>query len=137
MPTESLSAPPTLPDDDPLAAVAARRLILAEMYRGRANLGKLATLDQLHAIARKQGIVTPYSSMIVLVNAQQEKRLDTLEGAADRFEREAERVGTTVPTITAVPEPHEWLLLGLVGLYLVWTLAQRRRRGLSASRERA
>ncbi|MGD2050146.1 MAG: TIGR02921 family PEP-CTERM protein, partial [Chloroflexota bacterium] len=58
------------PGDD-FAALAARRIILAEMGRQAANLAELETLDQLHAIAIEQGIVTPYSSMIVLVESRQ------------------------------------------------------------------
>ncbi|MCP4563910.1 MAG: TIGR02921 family PEP-CTERM protein, partial [Bosea sp.] len=52
---------------DDFAAFAARRLILAEMHRQRGALDQLDTLDYLHAIAIEHGIVTPYSSMIVLV----------------------------------------------------------------------
>jgi putative PEP-CTERM system integral membrane protein len=103
-------------------ALGARRLILAEMVRNRGSLDQLDTLDTLHAIAVEQGIVTPYSSMIVLVTAEQQRRLDRLEKAGDRFEREHEDVGETLPEtgVTAVPEPEEWLLLAVVAGMLLW-----------------
>jgi len=115
-------------DSEGFAALAARRLILAAMQRERGGLGQLEALDRLHAIAVEQGIVTPYSSMIVLVNERQEQLLDELEERADRFQREAEEVGETTQqspfAVTGVPEPEEWLLLavaaGMLGWY-VWT----------------
>jgi putative PEP-CTERM system integral membrane protein len=108
-------------------ALAARRLILAEMVRNRGSLDQLDTLDTLHAIAVEQGIVTPYSSMIVLVTAEQQRRLDRLEEAGDRFEREHEDVGETLPEtgVTAVPEPEEWLLLAVVAGMLLWYARKR------------
>ena len=53
--------------------------------------------------------------------------LDELEARRDRFEREYEEVGETMPEsalmVTGVPEPEEWLLLmvavGMLGWY-VW-----------------
>jgi putative PEP-CTERM system integral membrane protein len=116
-------------------AFAARRLILAELHRNRGSLGQLETLDALHAIAVEQGVVTPYSSMIVLVNTQQERTLDQLEKEGDRFEREHEDVGETVPGVTAVPEPGEWLLLAVVAGMLLW-YARKQWSGLLAASAR-
>jgi hypothetical protein len=112
----------TASDDGGFGALAARRLILAEVYRNRGSLDQLETLDYLHAIAVEQGVVTPYSSMIVLVTTEQERRLDQLEREGDRFEREHEDVGETLPEtgITAVPEPEEWLLLAVAAGMLLW-----------------
>ncbi|MBU0705088.1 MAG: PEP-CTERM sorting domain-containing protein, partial [Chloroflexi bacterium] len=109
--------------DDGFAPFAARRLILAEMERHRGEMGQLDTLDHLHDIAIENSIVTPYSSMIVLVNEQQERRLDELEEGEDRFEREYEQIGETAEnalTVTGVPEPEEWLLLALAVGMLTW-----------------
>jgi putative PEP-CTERM system integral membrane protein len=115
---------------DGFAAFAARRLILDAAYRQRAAIGEPPDLDRLHAVAREHAIVTPYSSMIVLVTSDQQRRLDELEKAGDRFEREGEAAGETVPgnptNVTAVPEPHEWLLLGLAVLMLGWYVRRRR-----------
>jgi len=108
---------------DPFAALAARRLILAEMYQARGQIDDLATLDRLHDLAKEYGIVTPYSSMIVLVNRIQDQRLEDLSGTDNRFEREGEEIGETVPApfeVTGVPEPHEWLLLAIGAVLLAW-----------------
>ena len=105
-------------------AFGARRLVLAEMQRQRGTLDQLDVLDQLHALAIENSVVTPYSSMIVLVNERQEKLLEELEGNADRFDREHEDVGDTLPenalAVTGVPEPEEWLLLILVVAMIGW-----------------
>jgi hypothetical protein len=106
---------------DDFAVFAVRRLILAELYRRRDALEQLHTLDYLHALAIEHSLVSPYSSMIVLVNVEQQKLLDQLEQRGDRFQREYEAVGETQNpfTVTGVPEPHEWLLLALVALLLL------------------
>ncbi len=125
----------TAPSDD-FAPLAARRLILDSMYRQRANLRALSTLDALHAVAIKQSIVTPFSSMLVLVNTRQEQMLKELEGQADRFDREVEEVGDTLPqnnlSVTAVPEPHEWLLIALAAGMLVWYVRREKSRRMKA-----
>ncbi len=116
--------------DDPLAAFAARRLILAEVQRNRGKIGEASALDQLHKIAIAQSIISPYSSMIVLVNDAQQKALDELEKKGDRFERELETVGETnnggQPVVTGVPEPHEWALIALAAVMLVVYYKRRR-----------
>jgi putative PEP-CTERM system integral membrane protein len=110
--------------DDGFAAFAARRIILAAMQRQRETLGQVGTLDHLHAIAVEHSIVTPYSSMLVLVNQRQEDLLKQLSEQGDRFQREAEQVGETVPAspfaATGVPEPEEWLLIVVAAAMLLW-----------------
>ncbi|GAB4204566.1 MAG: hypothetical protein OHK0022_29830 [Roseiflexaceae bacterium] len=106
--------------NDPFAAFAARRLILDGMRRERAALSNPAVLDQLHALALRHSIVTPFSSMIVLVNDAQQELLDKLAQQDDRFQREHEQIGETAPTVTGVPEPEEWLLLAVVAGLLGW-----------------
>jgi len=113
-----------IPTDPSFAALAARRVILAAMQRTRGGLGAAENLDGLHAIAVDQGIVTPYSSMIVLVNDEQHRRLTELEKGADRFERSFEEFGETEEAnpmaVTAVPEPEEWLLMIVAAGVLAW-----------------
>jgi hypothetical protein len=83
------------------------------MQRQRGDLQDVAILDQLHAVAIENSIVTPYSSMIVLVNLQQQAALDDLEEGADRYQREVEPVGGSLPPdnpLVISVEPEEWLL---------------------------
>jgi putative PEP-CTERM system integral membrane protein len=118
------------PTSDPFAALAARRIILEAMHRQRGALDQPATLDRLHDLAIRYSIVTPYSSMIVLVDAFQEGLLKRLEARDDRFVREVEEVGETTPqspfSVTGVPEPEEWLLLALGAAMLIWFVRTRR-----------
>jgi putative PEP-CTERM system integral membrane protein len=120
----------THPATDPFAALAARRLILEVLHRNRAALDDVAVLDYLDELAVEYGVVTPFSSMIVLVDERQQSLLDQLESRRDRFQREVEEVGETVPqnpfSVTGVPEPEEWLLLALVAAMLVWYIWGRR-----------
>ena len=58
-------------------------------------------------LAVENDIVTPFSSMIVLINQQQQQnRLDELENQDDRFDCELEGVGETDENmlVTAVAE---------------------------------
>jgi hypothetical protein len=70
--------------------------------------------------------------MIVLVTQRQEDWLDLLEKGKDRFQREYEDVGETIPNnnlmVTGVPEPEEWLLLGVAVLMLGWYFYRKRGR---------
>ena len=117
--------------DPDFGAFAARRWILAEMRWGRGSPDRLGVLDQLHAAAVEHSVVSPFSSMIVLVNLEQHKLLDQMEKRDDRFFREYEQVGETAPVspfaVTGVPEPEEWLLIALAAGMLVWYLSKSRR----------
>lgn len=85
---------------------------------------KIDWLDEIHSIAVENKIVTKFSSMIVLVNDIQKKRLEELENKKDRFDREKEdgKEELTNPSdlfsVKATPEPEEWLLIGLILLYI-------------------
>lgn len=108
----------------PAAALGARQLVAGAMRTGGApDLGRL---DAMHALAQRFEIVTPYSSMLVLVEERQRQALAAAEKADDRFEREVERgLEHGGPSVTGTPEPEEWALL-LLGLGLaLWTMRQR------------
>jgi putative PEP-CTERM system integral membrane protein len=119
---------------DPFTPLAARQLVLA-MARWKQQ-GRAVTLDDLHAVAVKGRIVTPYSSMLVLVNDEQRRRLAELEKQEDRFDREVETGKANLPqgsdllNVSGVPEPREWVLLGVaVALLAAGAVARRRRTG--------
>ena len=117
---------------DPVAPLAARQLVLA-MARWKQQ-GRKVTLDDIHAVAVKERIVTPYSSMLVLVNDEQRRRLQELEAREDRFDREVETgkanlaQGSDLLQATGVPEPREWVLYGAAAALLALGALARRRR---------
>lgn len=121
---------PSSAPGDGFMALAARQAILAEISRQRDALGELQTLDRFHALAQQYAIVTPYSSMIVLVDVRQQMLLENLSTLEDRYNREYEAIADTVPAtnspLTGVPEPEEWLLIGLATALLAWVALRQR-----------
>ena len=106
--------------NDAFGALAARQWTTHLSHYLQPN--KLTELDAIHATAQRYGIVTPYSSMLVLVNNQQRDELKQAEQQSDRFHRKVEDAQlpqASKPNISAVPEPAEWLLL-LVGAGMLW-----------------
>ncbi|MBW4511119.1 MAG: TIGR02921 family PEP-CTERM protein [Scytonematopsis contorta HA4267-MV1] len=116
------SSPPKspLPTPHSLEPLAARQLVLG-LSREK-NLDKLTELDAIHALAKKYKIVTPYSSMIVLVNDEQRRQLKEAEADKDRFDRKVEsgKENLTKPfnplNTVSVPEPSNAVALGVVGI---------------------
>ena len=107
-----------------LEPIAARQLAFNLGQKGRNQLS-LAELDIIHQVAKHHAIVTPYSSMIVLVNDQQREQLKAAEAKSDRFDREVETGVEQLNTpfnpfesnqVSGVPEPDVWMLLGIVTL---------------------
>ncbi|MCY7383576.1 MAG: TIGR02921 family PEP-CTERM protein [Microcoleus sp. CAN_BIN18] len=106
--------------------IAARQLITALSKQKTAN--QLTQLDAMHSLAKTFKVVTPYSSMIVLVNDAQREQLKAAEAKNDRFDREVEsgKEELTKPSnplnVSGVPEPAEWLLLmvGAIGLLTIF-----------------
>ncbi|MCK5727465.1 MAG: TIGR02921 family PEP-CTERM protein [Thiotrichaceae bacterium] len=94
---------------------------------------QLDNLDTIHHLAKSQGIVTHYSSMLVLINERQKKALKKAEEGDDRFDREIEtgKQDTTKPqdpfALPSVPEPEEWALMIITGIFLTIALIRRRR----------
>lgn len=124
---------------DGFAPLAARQLV-RQLSQGT---DQLAQLDLIHGIAKQQAIVTPYSSMIVLVNDDQRRQLAEAEASRDRFKRKVESGQETLEkpnnilgNNTSVPEPSATtaLLCG-GGLMLIWQRGRRFARH-SASRDR-
>lgn len=91
---------------------------------------QLQELDTIHAITKKAGIVSPYSSMLVLVNESQRQALREAEQSQDRFNREVEDQQLPQPSeltaVSATPEPAEWMLLLAAVILLGWRYRQQR-----------
>lgn len=107
--------------------LAARQFILG--LTKEMDGSNIAELDAIHAIAKKFKIVSPYSSMIVLVNEEQKQALKAAEEKEDRFDREVEdgkeQLSQPVNTMNvAVPEPEAWL--GTLGAIAFLILAKRK-----------
>lgn len=118
-------SPPTTPaidvaqPTDPFRFLAARALILALLRS--VDHAEAGLLDDLHTVAKAHSQVSPYSSLLVLVNDAQRRALQEAEQAKDRFDRQVEsgkETLTSPPDLLAsgVPEPEEWLLLSVVVL---------------------
>ena len=92
--------------------------------KSRGSHEPLEFLDELHQIAIQSGVVSEFSSMIVLVNDAQKKALQLAEEEDDRFEREVESGlnSTSVPvdslSVPAVPEPREWVMMFVILTFL-------------------
>ena len=120
--TQVLQAPPVETarpqSESNFEPLAARQLILGLSRRRDAEA--LVQLDTMHEIAKTTHIVTPYSSMLVLVNDQQREALRQAEGREDRFDREVETGHEDLtqphnPLNTAVPEPSSAVAILIVG----------------------
>lgn len=120
-------------DDEGLGAIAARQLVY-NLTQNQQQLS-LAELDAIHQVAKDYGIVTPYSSMIVLVNDRQREQLKAAEAKSDRFDREVETGNEQLETpfnplstntVSGVPEPDVWILLGIVVMAL-FLISQRQK----------
>ncbi|MEL6440049.1 MAG: TIGR02921 family PEP-CTERM protein [Cyanobacteria bacterium J06621_8] len=135
-PSDSEEAKATI-DSQSLKAIAARQSVSA-IARSNKHQLSLTELDTVHQIAKNNDIVTPYSSMIVLVNDRQREQLKAAEQRADRFEREVETGAEQLNTpfnpfetaeVSGVPEPDFWILLGLaiLALSVIWQQQQKLR----------
>lgn len=113
-------------EDDSFAPFAARQAI-RWLSRSR-DVTQVAELDGLHEIAQRTEIVTPYSSMLVLVNDRQREALKAAEGAVDRFAREIESGEDTLTdpgnplNVQVVPETGSLLGIVVGGGSLLWLL---------------
>jgi putative PEP-CTERM system integral membrane protein len=117
---------------DPLLIPIAAKQFIQYQYRQHKTHG-LKTLDALHAIAIQHSIVTPFSSMIVVVNDQQQEDLKKLAGEKDRFDRQVEE-GRKLSNSPArafiaegVPEPEEWALIIVLCLILFSAYVRKRK----------
>jgi putative PEP-CTERM system integral membrane protein len=120
---------PSAKTEEAFAPIAARQWVTQVSQSIKPD--QLKELDAVHGLAKRYKLVTPYSSMIVLVNDQQKQDLKKAEEGGDRFNREVEDQQLPQPSglgeVSAVPEPEEWLLMG-VGAILLGVVYRRQRR---------
>jgi putative PEP-CTERM system integral membrane protein len=114
---------------DDFLPLAARQLILG--LSKKIKLDNLKGLDTIHAVAKKYKIVSPYSSMLVLVNDEQRQLLKEAEAQSDRFDRKVENGKENLskpvnPLKVSVPEASGGWFLGVSAIAL-FILAKRRR----------
>lgn len=119
---EKTTEKPTNPQGfDPIAAK-----LLVRGLSQKTSDQQLTELDGIHAIAKTYNIVTPYSSMIVLVNDEQRQALKAAEASKDRFNRQVEtgkeqlnKPNNPLNTNVSVPEPRMIVGLGIIGLLMI------------------
>ncbi|MEM6434987.1 MAG: TIGR02921 family PEP-CTERM protein [Cyanobacteria bacterium P01_D01_bin.115] len=119
--TPSATTATTAQADGGFTALAARQAI-RWLSRNR-DVTQIAALDELHAIAKRTEIVTPYSSMLVLVNDRQREALKAAENDLSRFDREIETGEDTLtdpgdPLNVSVPENGTPLAILFIGVIL-------------------
>ena len=129
----------SVPSGDPIAKVAIHRQIESEMREVANTLNQLTVLDVLNRTAQQSGIVTPFSSFIVLTTPEQREQLKQASLRDGRYvvnydlgeEQLIEPTAGGLLGTSAVPEPHEWALF-LTGFGLVLFLGRHRVRALLA-----
>jgi len=104
--------------------IAARLLVRGLSQKNHQQ--QLAELDAIHAIAKTYNIVTPYSSMIVLVNDEQRQALKAAEASSDRFNRKIEdgkeqlnKPNNPLSKAASVPEPEMTIGLGVIAVFII------------------
>lgn len=113
------------------APISARQYV-KDQSRELETENRLEVMDRIHAVAQNFSLVSPYSSMIVLVNERQHNALNEAEKKEDRFDREIENGGTnlSMPSnpfkVSGTPEPEEWMLIGIVSLLVVFSFLKGR-----------
>lgn len=114
---------------DDLLPLAARQLILG--LSKEIKLDNLKSLDAIHSVAKKYKIVSPYSSMLVLVNDEQRQLLKEAEAESDRFDRKVENGKENLtkpnnPLKVSVPETSSAWLLGVSAIAFLILVKRRR-----------
>lgn len=111
----------------------------AWFIRGRTpepGSGSVGILDRLHEMATRATIVTPYSSMLVLINDAQRAQLEQANNSKGRFDRgnhtsdeePLPHPATLDGNLQATPEPGSWALLGLAAAGALRRRAKNRQR---------
>lgn len=119
------SLAPGAPSTRGLDPIAARQFVRGAIQTQ--DVSDRNVLDRIHQVATRAKIVTPYSSMIVLVMDRQHQALDAAEDGDDRFDRRTSSDESPLAQpgdplgLTGTPEPEVWALLMLVAAML-WAI---------------
>ncbi len=118
--------PQVVDSQSPLNLLAQKRVIMESMREAGQSITSLDFLDKIHQMSQQSFIVSPYSSMIVLVTEEQKRQLAEAAKQNNRYqldldtgeEQLGDPSGKGILEIGAVPEPHEWLLM-ITGFFLL------------------
>lgn len=116
-----------IPDD--LSAIIAHQWISTDFNRH--NASQLDALDSLHFLAKNNSLVSPFSSMIVLINQRQKKALEKISVDKERFNRAIDSGAKSIVkghdlfAISSVPEPEEWALIIVILFILSLAIIKR------------
>ncbi len=112
-------------ESERLDPIAARQFVRGAIQTQ--DVSDRNVLDRIHRVATRAKIVTPYSSMIVLVMDRQHQALDLAEKGDDRFDRRTSTDASPLAQpndmlgLTGTPEPEVWALL-LMGAAMLWVM---------------
>lgn len=126
-----------------LSAIIAHQWISADFNRHSdyQNASQIKLLDGLHLLAKNNSLVSPFSSMIVLVNKRQQEVLKKLSKDDDRFKRDIDSgkksivQGNDLFSVSSVPEPEEWALIIVVIVILSAVVLNKRQEKMRAQIE--
>lgn len=111
----------------PVGQLATKQLLYYRVSQTPSStLTSLTFLDQMQSISQASSIVTPYSSMIVLVTEQQKRDLQEALRLNNRFSADINLSddglfnpsGSGIMEVSSVPEPHEWVLMITAGFLI-------------------
>ena len=102
--------------------------MLASYYLVNYFIQKERGIEEMHKISDEFSIVSLYSSIISLINNSQKeklKRYEQISGNFDIFRGYSDNETPdpfliNFPTVSAVPEPEEWILIFLSVLFLLY-----------------
>ncbi|MBM3283732.1 hypothetical protein FJY90_05830 [Candidatus Gottesmanbacteria bacterium] len=119
-PTPSISEPDKFlaQSSDLLSFISAKGNIYHEISSFEGNIeSNTSFLDKLHQLAKENHIITPYSSLIALVNEQQRQRLEREEEHYDRYDVQEQETNWSAPISMRMPNMGGGMdLFGLSGV---------------------
>ncbi len=126
---------PTMPQSDDAGLLPLAAAWFIRRHTANPEKANLKNLDRLHEMAQRATIVSPYSSMLVLINDAQRAQLEAANRADDRFERGVHasddeplpHPATLDGNLQGTPEPSSWALLALAAAGAIRRRSKNRR----------